>query len=175
MLDYLRLVRTIDVDAHLHEPLDWFATVDPASAEALGPPPRFMDIAGAVFGSSDPTFQNLPEPQKPTSGYDFVPPGFFEHLELTDLIQPESQATSTGNPYCDPVARLALCDDRGIDVQFLNPTFLVGTIVAAARRGRFDLMTMPRSSFRILCAQSIIALALFADSTVKSASYLFLK
>lgn len=133
-------MRTIDVDAHLHEPLDWFATVDPESAEALGPPPRFMDIAGVVFGSSDPTFQNLPDKQRPETGYDFLPPGFVEHLELTDLLQPESQAASAGDPYCDPLARLALCDERGIDVQFLNPTFLVGMIVQAARNGRYDLI-----------------------------------
>jgi predicted TIM-barrel fold metal-dependent hydrolase len=148
-------VRTIDVDAHLHEPLDWFATVDPESAEALGPPPRFMDIAGIVFGSSDPTFQNLPEPQRPTSGYDFVPPGFVEHLELTDLIQPESQAASVGNPYCDPEARLALNDARRIDVQFLNPTFLVGNIVAAARRGRFDLIRAVQQGWNEWAARQV--------------------
>jgi len=133
-------MRIIDVDAHLHEPLDWVATVDPESAEALGRPPRFMDIAGVVFGSSDPTFQELPDNQRPATGYDFLPPGFVEHLELTDLLQPESQAASVGDPYCDPVARLALCDARGIDVQFLNPTFLVGMIVHAARNGRYDLI-----------------------------------
>ena len=132
------MVRTIDVDSHLHEPLDWLSTVDPEAAEAIGPPPRFMDIAGVVFGSSDPTFDHLPERQRPTSQFDFVPPGFHEHLELTDLLQPESQAASEGNPYCDPVARLALCDERRIDVQFLNPTFLVGMVVAAAQRGRYE-------------------------------------
>jgi predicted TIM-barrel fold metal-dependent hydrolase len=133
-------VRVIDVDSHLHEPIDWLAEIDAETADAIGPPPRFMDIAGVVFGSSDPTFAHLPETQRPATGYDFVPPGFVEHLELTDLLQPESQAASKGNPYCDPVARLALCDARGIDVQFLNPTFLVGMIVAAAKCRRYDLI-----------------------------------
>ena len=81
------MVRTIDVDSHLHEPLDWLLAVDSEAAAAIGPPPRFMDIAGVVFGSADPTFDRLPEPQRPASGYDFVPPGFFEHLELTDLLR----------------------------------------------------------------------------------------
>jgi predicted TIM-barrel fold metal-dependent hydrolase len=149
------VVRTIDVDSHLHEPLDWLLTVDPEAAEAIGPPPRFMDIAGVVFGSADPTFDRLPEPQRPASGYDFVPPGFFEHLELTDLLQPESQAASEGNPYCDPVARLALCDARRIDVQFLNPTFLVGMIVAAAQRGRYDLIRSVQSGWNEWAARQV--------------------
>ena len=72
--------------------------------------------------------------------YDHPATMLMPDLELTHLLQPESQAASEGNPYCDPVARLALCDERGIDVQFLNPTFFVGMIVAAARHGRYDLI-----------------------------------
>lgn len=146
---------TIDVDSHLHEPLDWLATVDPDTAAAIGPSPRFMEIASVIFGSSDPTFDRLPEPQRPASGYDFVPPGFYEHLELTDLMQPESQMASEGNPYCDPVARLALCDERGIDVQFLNPTFLAGMVIAAARRGRFDLLRSVQQGWNEWAARQV--------------------
>ena len=49
-------MRIIDVDAHLHEPLDWIERTDPGLAEELGPPARFMDIAGSVFGFDDPSF-----------------------------------------------------------------------------------------------------------------------
>ena len=49
-------MRIIDVDAHLHEPLDWVERTDPGLAEALGPPARFMEIAGDMFGFSDPSF-----------------------------------------------------------------------------------------------------------------------
>ena len=49
-------MRIIDVDSHLHEPLDWVERTDPGLAEALGPPARFMDIASSVFGFSDPSF-----------------------------------------------------------------------------------------------------------------------
>jgi hypothetical protein len=41
-------------------------------------------------------------------------------------------------------------------------------------RGR-DEMTMPRSSLRIRCTQSMVVLTLLAGSTVKTWPYLFLK
>jgi predicted TIM-barrel fold metal-dependent hydrolase len=132
-------MRIIDVDAHLHEPLDWVQRTDPELAEALGPPARFMDIASSVFGVSDPSFSSLPPAQQPSDRFDLVPPGFVEHLELTDLLQPERQEPAADDPLYDPAARLAFCDERGIDVQFLNPTFLVGSFVQAARARRHDL------------------------------------
>jgi predicted TIM-barrel fold metal-dependent hydrolase len=132
-------MRIIDVDAHLHEPLDWVAVTDPGLAEELGPPARFMDIASSVFGVSDPSFSALPEAQQPKDRFDLVPPGFVHHLELTDLLQPDQQERSTADPFYGPDARLAFCDERGIDVQFLNPTFLVGAFVQAARARRHDL------------------------------------
>jgi hypothetical protein len=84
-------MRIIDVDAHLHEPLDWVAVTDPGLAEELGPPARFMDIASSVFGVSDPSFSALPEAQQPKVRFDLVPPGFVHHLELTVLLQPDQQ------------------------------------------------------------------------------------
>ena len=101
-------MRVIDVDAHLHEPLDWVEQTDPKLAEALGPPARFMEVADAVFGVSDPTVLGaLPTPK---SGYDTVLPGFIHHLQMTDTRQPERQADSADDPYCGPEARLAFCD-----------------------------------------------------------------
>jgi predicted TIM-barrel fold metal-dependent hydrolase len=132
-------MRIIDVDAHLHEPLDWVAVTDPALADELGPPARFMDIASSVFGVSDPSFSSLPETQQPKDRFDLVPPGFVHHLELTDLLQPDQQERASTDPFYGPEARLAFCDARGIDVQFLNPTFLVGAFVQAARARRPDL------------------------------------
>jgi predicted TIM-barrel fold metal-dependent hydrolase len=132
-------VRIIDVDAHLHEPLDWVERTDPELAEALGPPARFMDIAGSVFGFDDPLFSSLPEAQQPKDRFDLVPPGFVHHLELTDTLQPDDHVAAADSPFCGPDARLVFCDERGIDVQFLNPTFLVGAFVQAARARRHDL------------------------------------
>ena len=82
-------MRIIDVDAHLHEPLDWVEQTDPGLAEQLGPPARFMDIASNIFGFYDPSFASLPVAQQPRDRFDTVPPGFVHHLELTDTLQPE--------------------------------------------------------------------------------------
>ena len=132
-------MRIIDVDSHLHEPLDWVGRTDPGLAAELGPPARFMDIASDVFGFSDRSFTSLPEVQQPKNRFDLVPPGFVHHLELTDELQPDQQEAVSDDPFYGPEARLAFCDERGIDVQFLNPTFLVGPFVQAARLRRGDL------------------------------------
>jgi predicted TIM-barrel fold metal-dependent hydrolase len=132
-------MRIVDVDAHVHEPLDWVERTDPGLAEVLGPPARFFDIASSVFGVSDPSFASLPEAQRPKDRFDLVPPGFVTHLEMTDERQPDDHTAPGDDPRYGATARLAWCDERGIDVQFLNPTFLVGAFVQAARVRRNDL------------------------------------
>jgi len=82
----------------------------------------------------------VPEAQQPKDRFDLVPPGFINHLEQTDTLQPERQDQTSDDPFYSPTARLAFCDERRIDVQFLNPTFLVAPIVQAARARRHDLM-----------------------------------
>src|SRR4051812_36270159 len=133
-------MRIIDVDAHLHEPLDWVERTDPGLATELGPPARFFDVASSVFGFADPAFETLPEAQRPKQRFDLVPPGFVHHLQLTDELQPAEQQLASDDPFYGPEARLAWCDERGIDVQFLNPTFLVGAFVQAGRAHRLDLL-----------------------------------
>ncbi len=137
-------MRIIDVDAHLHEPLDWVERTDPGLAAELGPPARFFDIASSVFGFHDPAFATLPEAQRPKERFDLVPPGFVHHLQMTDDLQPEQQQPTSDDPFYGPEARLAWCDERGIDVQFLNPTFLVGAFVQAGRARRIDLLPRVR-------------------------------
>jgi uncharacterized protein len=133
-------VRIVDVDAHFHEPVDWLAHADPAIAEQLGPPARFIDVADAVFGVHNPATARLPEAQQPHDAWDTVLPGFVQHLQMTDTRQPARQSDSAGDPVFDAAARLAVCDAEGIDIQFLNPSFLVNPIVQAARAGRADLI-----------------------------------
>lgn len=132
-------MRIVDVDAHLHEPLDWVARSDPSLAEVIGPPARFMEIAGDIFGVADRSLASLPEAQQPRDRWDLIPPGFVQHLEMTDERQPEDHG-DRHDPRHGTEGRLAWCDERGIDVQFLNPTFLVGAIVQVARAGRHDLI-----------------------------------
>lgn len=132
-------MRVIDVDAHVHEPVDWLEQTDPGLAEILGPPLSFIDVADTVFGISNPAVERLPDHQQPADRWDTVLPGFTHHLELTDERQPRRQADVPGDPFCDAQARVAKCDAEGIDVQFLNPSFLVSSIIQAARTGRADL------------------------------------
>jgi predicted TIM-barrel fold metal-dependent hydrolase len=74
---------------------------------------------------------------------------------MTDTRQPQRQADSSDDPYCSPEARLAFCDERGIDVQFLNPTFLVGPLIQAARARRFDLMPSIRQCWNRWSADQV--------------------
>ena len=148
-------MRIIDVDAHLHEPLDWVQQTDGELADELGPPARFMEIANSVFGISNPKLSALPDSQQPTGGYDTILPGFKQHLEITDTRQPEYQADSSDDPYCGPEARLTFCDERGIDIQFLNPTFLVGAFVQAGRARRFDLLPKIRHCWNCWAADQV--------------------
>ena len=140
-------MRIVDVDAHFHEPVDWLQTTDPGLAEVLGPPTRFMDTADSVFGIKNPAVSKLPEAQHPQDIWDTVLPGFVQHLEMTDNRQPSLQADISGDPVCDPVARLQVCDAEGIDIQFLNPSFLVNTVVQAARARRADLIPHIRQTW----------------------------
>ena len=148
-------MRIIDVDAHLHEPLDWVERTDPELAKELGPPARFLDIADAIFGFRDRSFASLPEQQQPTGRWDLVPPGFVHHLEMTDERQPDTHDASTHDPLYDATGRLQFCDERGIDVQFLNPTFLVGSFVQAARARRFDLAPRIRRAWNQWSADQV--------------------
>jgi predicted TIM-barrel fold metal-dependent hydrolase len=132
-------MRVIDVDAHLHEPVDWLEQVDPQLAGILGEPLRFIDIADGIFGISNSGVARLPEQQQPASRSETLLPGFAHHLEMTDERQPDHQADTPGNATCDAGARLELCDAEGIDVQFLNPSFLASSFVQAARAKRHDL------------------------------------
>jgi predicted TIM-barrel fold metal-dependent hydrolase len=140
-------MRIIDVDAHVHEPVDWLERTDPGLAEQLGPPARFIDVADALFGIHNPALLRLPKSQQPRSAWDTVLPGFLRHLEMTDERQPTHQRELAGNPVCDPEARLKVCDVEGIDVQLLNPSFLVNPIVQAARIGRGDLIPQIRQAW----------------------------
>jgi predicted TIM-barrel fold metal-dependent hydrolase len=139
--------RVVDVDAHFHEPVDWLERTDPKLARELGPPARFIDIADAIFGVHNPALSRLPAEQQPHDAWATILPGFVRHLEMTDERQPTFQRDIAGDPTCDPVARLALCDAEGIDVQFLNPSFLVNPIVQAARAGRGDLVAPIRAAW----------------------------
>jgi uncharacterized protein len=132
-------LRVIDVDAHVHEPVDWLEQISPELAEILGPPLRFVDVADGIFGISNRSIAKLPEQQQPGNRWDTLLPGFEQHLVMTDERQPDLQGQLPGNPFCHAEARVAECDAQGIAIQFLNPSFLASSHAQAARVGRLDL------------------------------------
>lgn len=119
----------------------------PASPQSWARRRGFLDVAGSVFGFRDPSFVSLPEVQQPKDRWDLVPPGFVRHLEMTDERQPDAHDPSRQDPLYGAAGRLRFCDERGIDVQFLNPTFLVGAFVQAGRARRPDLMPRIREAW----------------------------
>ena len=114
----------IDVDAHVHEPVDWLEQINPKLAETIGPPLRFIDVADGIFGISNRSIEKLPARQQPKNRWDTLLPGFARHLELTNERQPTSQENCVNDPFLNAEQRVQQCDEQGIDVQFLNPSFL---------------------------------------------------
>ena len=137
----------IDVDAHVHEPVDWLEQINPKLAETLGPPLRFIDVADGIFGISNRAVAKLPDQQQPDSRWDTLLPGFARHMELTDERQPDNQAQLSGNPFCNAEARVAECDAQGIDIQFLNPSFLASSFAQATQTGKPELATKIKHSW----------------------------
>ena len=123
-------MRIIDVDAHLHEPLDW---VEPhkSGTGCRDRVSRRGSWTSPATSSASPTGRSLScrRPSSRSDRWDLVTPGFVHHLEMTDERQPDDHADDSDDPFYGAAGRLAWCDERGIDVQFLNPTFLVGPFV----------------------------------------------
>ena len=147
-------MRIIDVDAHLHEPLDWLEVTAPTVAAELGAPATFMEIAGPLFGGYPREFADLPDAQRPQSVWDNVLPGFVRHLEITEERQPADHQDARAD-FFDATARIAFCDARGIDSQFLNPTFLVGSFVQAAGARRHDLFPAIRAAWNTWATEQV--------------------
>jgi predicted TIM-barrel fold metal-dependent hydrolase len=140
-------MRVIDVDSHFHEPHDWLMHVDPELASELGPPIAFLDTFRAT---------TLPlGPNKDDDPLDRVPPGFLTHLDMTAALQPDNQEQPSDDPFYDADARLRFCDEHGIDVQFLNPTFGMSGVVAAEKLGRSDLVPRARAAYNTWAAGQV--------------------
>ena len=132
-------MRIIDVDAHFHEPKDWLTAIDPKLNDEIGPVLHFTEAARAFF-YPNPRVADLPEEERPPKNSEIIPVGFVEHLNLTEERHPERQEESKDGPLYSAEGRLQFCDVSGIDVQILNPTFLVTHLVSAALRGKIELI-----------------------------------
>lgn len=148
-------MRIIDVDAHFHEPIDWLQRTAPDIADQLGPPARFMEIAGPLFGGIPSTFSALPEHQQPQDVWENILPGFIEHLQMTEDREPVSHDDAGKAVFFQAEERTRFCDERGIDVQFLNPSFLVNPIVQAAGQRKGQLIQPIRGAWNTWAAGQV--------------------
>ena len=148
-------MRIIDVDAHFHEPLDWLHQTEPAIGDQLGPPARFMDIAGRLFGAYPSAFGELPEHQRPNDPWENILPGFAEHLQITEDRQPDDHQDAARAAYFDADERIRFCDERGIDTQFLNPSFLVNPIIQAAQTRQHHLIQPIRAAWNTWASNTV--------------------
>jgi uncharacterized protein len=132
-------VKVIDVDAHFHEPMDWLTHADPALAAELPPPPPFR--SAFVKAAGGVARQMFSEDLIPEDPLELVGAEFRVHLMKAAAMQPERYERRSGNPYYDAAARAELCDDEGVDVQFLNPTMsIVQGFLQVAEAGCPDLL-----------------------------------
>jgi predicted TIM-barrel fold metal-dependent hydrolase len=142
----------IDVDSHLHEPLDWLAEVRPDLAAELGPPGRFMEGLRAM---NSMIIETLPEADRPEDPLDLMTKEFRAHCEKTDALQPEHLDPGSADPFYTAEGRLALLDEIGVDVAFINPTFSSGHLAAMMGRGSKDLVPRLKAAWNDFAADQL--------------------
>ena len=131
-------MRVIDVDAHFHEPKDWLKVTDPKLDEEVGPI-QHMKVAMRGFWYANPLLASLPDEEKPPTNDAAMPPGFAEHLDLTEERHPDHEDDPEGRQY-SAKERVKFCDEHGVDVQVLNQTFIGVHYLPAIHNRRFDLI-----------------------------------
>jgi predicted TIM-barrel fold metal-dependent hydrolase len=119
------------------EPPDWIRVVSPALAAELPPPEKFIDLIRA--GNRMMAMQLPPELQ-PDDPLDLMPSDFRNTIEKNAATQADRFDASAENPHYNTDARLVFCDERGIDVQFINPSVGILGMTQAMAAGRMDLM-----------------------------------
>lgn len=141
-------MRVIDADSHFVEPLDWVKRVDPALSRRLGEEMSVQEfLERMTVGLVSEMFTGLPASLRP-SAKELAPNGLGPILDTlgfevtTDapdrkIPLSEFQQLLGASPLgeqlwpegaFDPEERIRFCDARGIDLQFVNPTFLVTTL-----------------------------------------------
>lgn len=127
-------MRVIDVDSHFHEPKDWLSQIDPKLAAELPPSITFPDLTHLMALGEQ---AQLPESLRPEDAKELEDPMVAKVFEIVAGLQPES--SEPGNGDYDAEARVRLCDANGIDMQFLNPTYVLPQLAQMLMIGRPDL------------------------------------
>lgn len=120
----------IDVDSHYYEPFEWLTDTDPKLAAELPPTDKVTLVLTTAFGevlsTLPPEFKPDPFsriPKELLGGAEEITPELIERGEM--LLEMWIQGFKGGH---DPAARVAFCDEQGIDKQFILPTFAFNPI-----------------------------------------------
>jgi uncharacterized protein len=129
----------IDVDSHFYEPFDWLEQTDPKLAAEIPPVDittlLTTSIAGDLLASLPPELRPdpltlLPERVKPlVDKYRNAP--MSEIAKAVQELQGGSHFLAKG--AYKAVDRLAFMDERGVDAQFILPTFAFRAVTAIKR------------------------------------------
>lgn len=115
-------MHVVDVDSHFMEPLRWIEDVDPDLAAEI---PVAERVRGIGLGPLAELLAGLPEEARmDASG--LLPEPLRKLLDsLADLPPDRLETLLARTPFAssyEPAERVAWMDERGIDVQILNPT-----------------------------------------------------
>jgi predicted TIM-barrel fold metal-dependent hydrolase len=147
-------MRVIDVDSHFLEPVDWLQQVDPALAGELPESDPILRVVQNVVGD---LLEVVPTSQRPGNLIDMLAPSGRRALQaMLDQNEAESAAAlEVPQSSYDADARIAFCDERGIDTQFLNSTLGSGPFATGMRMGRPDLARRGLSAFNTWSSQTL--------------------
>ena len=145
-------MRVIDVDSHFLEPVDWLAQVSPALAAEIPPCDPIERIVQGVVGD---LLEVVPRSQRPANLLDLLAPSGRRHLEAMLAMNEAESREQVAPSSHDGAARLRFCDERGIDVQFLNPTLGIGPFAAATKAGRPDLARRSLEAFNTWATETL--------------------
>jgi predicted TIM-barrel fold metal-dependent hydrolase len=147
-------MRVIDVDSHFLEPPGWLDQIDPNLAREIPPSDPIDRVVRGVVGD---LLDVVPPGQRPENPLALLGPSGRRSLEAMLAMNREEAAAASSGPLSsyDAEARLAFCDENGIDIQFLNSTLGSGPFTSAMKAGRPDLARRALEAFNRWSAQTL--------------------
>lgn len=129
----------IDVDSHFYEPFDWLEQTDPALAAEI---PKIdivtlmtTSIAGDLLASLPPELRPAPETLLPDRVRALADK--YRNASMTEIAKALQEMQGGSNILAqgahDARDRLAFMDARGVDAQFILPTFAFRAVTAIRR------------------------------------------
>ena len=146
-------MRVVDVDSHYFEPPDWLEQIDPRLAAELPPQNPRENVVRFVVGD---LIDRVPREQLPDDLLELLAPSGQRALERSlERIVDESAEPQPAPMSYDAEARLASNAAKGIDLQFINPTYASDRVNTARRAGRPDLARRTLQAFNTWSAQTL--------------------